>query len=307
MLSYNFFYCKNFVFFYNFVLKLKNIMKKIILFLLIFTNFLQTFWYNPEQEELEIIQNINQNIEENYYNSTKSEFFDFLQTLKFQKEELDKNSKKYFILNEMFNFGTNLALEKEKESKSSQNKLNYSKNLLLDNYLENITTDIYIEEKCVRYYDFIDNIAKEHNFPTALIIATWRKENSCNMINPQNQDWVFQILHKYYTPWEITLEELWVQIVDFIEFSKYKWDYYDKLTKIPAELNHEKINISYYDYTLKDLQIHWVIYNWYSWKSTLESNKYVSTNLYPENTWRTDWIVTTFIKILDREQKNKTL
>jgi hypothetical protein len=43
-----------------------------------------------------------------------------------------------------------------------------------------------IDEKCTKYFDFIDNIAKEKDFPVELIIATWSKETNCNLYNPAN-------------------------------------------------------------------------------------------------------------------------
>jgi hypothetical protein len=38
----------------------------------------------------------------------------------------------------------------------------------------------------VKNYDFIDEVAKEQDFPTELIIAMWKKEHNCNLDNPPN-------------------------------------------------------------------------------------------------------------------------
>jgi hypothetical protein len=58
--------------------------------------------------------------------------------------------------------------------------------------------DIEILSGCMMRYDIIDSIAQRENFPTALILATWRKESSCRVVNPENGDGLFQIVAHTY-------------------------------------------------------------------------------------------------------------
>lgn len=59
-------------------------------------------------------------------------------------------------------------------------------------------TDRDIVASCLARYDAVDAVAKRENFPTVLILATWRKESSCRVVNPSNGDGLFQIVaHSY--------------------------------------------------------------------------------------------------------------
>jgi hypothetical protein len=60
--------------------------------------------------------------------------------------------------------------------------------------------DTQILQSCMDRYDVVDAIAKRENFPTAIILATWRKESSCRVVNPSNGDGLFQIVAHEYPP-----------------------------------------------------------------------------------------------------------
>ena len=80
---------------------------------------------------------------------------------------------------------------KQHKQQNTNNKTTLSvSNDIIDfynRYKDQLTDKTPISEQCVKYYDKIDAIAKKHDFPTALIIATRRRENTCKFENPGNE------------------------------------------------------------------------------------------------------------------------
>lgn len=60
--------------------------------------------------------------------------------------------------------------------------------------------DRNILKSCMDRYAAVDAVAKRENFPAVLILATWRKESSCRVVNPANGDGIFQIVAHHYHP-----------------------------------------------------------------------------------------------------------
>lgn len=167
-------------------------------------------------------------------------------------------------------------------------------------YGADITTKLEVPEKCKTNYDFVDEIAKKNDFPTALIIATWGKETNCNMYNPANGWWIFQITSQYYEPGNIWLIELEKSIEAFIQFSRNKWNYFNtnKYHNYKQRFWEEEMYLSYSSYTLRNLRLHSVLYNGVSANTTLEGNTFANNNLNPQVTGPSDGIVTRFLKVL---------
>ena len=186
----------------------------------------------------------------------------------------------------------------EKQKKENEYKIKV--NGFFETYWKDITTDLKVNEKCTKYFDFIDNIATSNNFPTELIIATWSKEYNCNLSNPNNWYWPFQISSKYYIPWDISLDIFSISIQDFIDFSKWKWKYFNenKYIDYKSRFWSENINISYDNYTIRDLKLHSLLYNWIKSNTKLDTNTFANDNLNKEIVSNSDWIVTSFLKIL---------
>lgn len=170
-------------------------------------------------------------------------------------------------------------------------------------YGADITTKLEVPEKCKTNYDFVDEIAKRNDFPTALIIATWGKETNCNMYNPANGWWIFQITSQYYEPGNIWLIELESSIEAFIQFSRNKWNYFNtnKYHNYKQRFWEEDLHLTYSSYTLRDLRLHSILYNGVSANTTLEGNTFANNNLNPNVTGPSDGIVTRFLKILNRK------
>lgn len=172
-----------------------------------------------------------------------------------------------------------------------------------EKYGADITTKLEVPEKCKTNYDFVDEIAKRNDFPTALIIATWGKETNCNMYNPANGWWIFQITSQYYEPGNIWLIELESSIETFIQFSRNKWNYFNtnKYHNYKQRFWEEDLHLTYSSYTLRDLRLHSILYNGVSANTTLEGNTFANNNLNPNVTGPSDGIVTRFLKILHRK------
>jgi hypothetical protein len=158
-------------------------------------------------------------------------------------------------------------------------------------YKWQVTSTVGISELCTTYYDKIDAVAKEYDFPTAVIIATWFKEHTCKFSNPSNGRWNFQITSHSYPPGDITWENFENQIINFIYFSKAKWEWYDTFQKYgpePVKLSYDKIDLT-------SLRKQAILYNWVVW--TLEDNAYANQNFWSPSSGR-DGIVAMSIRAL---------
>ena len=150
-----------------------------------------------------------------------------------------------------------------------------------------------VPEACMKYYNTIDAVAREKDFPTALVIATWYREFDCRLENPSNTRWPFQVTSSYKAPGPITTDELKEQVAEFIDFSNAKYDYYTKLRKfdeIPVKLSHSHVD-------LVSIQKHSILYNgMYSWVTPANSS-YSNQNFWHWDSNIRDGIVAMFLKV----------
>lgn len=220
-----------------------------------------------------------------------------------------QNEEKIFILTELKNEVWYIidSYKPVNFDKINHNIINTNSNFKTDfynNYWKNILNTIKLRTSCTKHYDFVDKIAKKNNFPTALLIATWSKESNCWLFNPYNTWGPFQITSQYHKPWEISLEEFESIAQNYIDFSKWKIKYFNSNSSYQKRFWNEKIDFSYDNYTLKDLQLYAVLYNGI-WKTTdYKTNKFANWNLNSSLKSDTDWIVTLFLKILNWQIKN---
>jgi len=145
---------------------------------------------------------------------------------------------------------------------------------------------------CTEYYDEIDAIAREYDFPVELIIATWFREHTCKFKNPANGRWNFQIITRYYPPGPITREQFEQQVIDFINFSYGKREFYDQTQNFWPE----PISLSYNDFDLLSIRKHAIYYN--GIVSTPEKNVYANQNFNGIRPASADGIVAAFLKVL---------
>ena len=158
---------------------------------------------------------------------------------------------------------------------------------------------------CVEKFDMVNTIAKKHNFPTALILATWFMESSCRMANPDNGDGLFQIVSAHYEPGPINDAQLEQQIVDFIAFSRKKHDWYHKNNP------DRQITLTYKVWDIESPESQGALYN--SVGSSINAWPLRATNQYYNwgnfnLEWKSsvkDGMITAFIRLLKWETENR--
>ncbi len=283
-------------------------MKKLLIILVIFLQLNITFWYElSEQKNNALIQAksklwlLKDKKDINWYYKLKKSIDKKIPVL--------SDSEKIFILEEIRNEIIYIIDSYKPENfdnlKFEENNINFEKEFF-EKYGKEITTDLKVPEKCTIYYDEIDKLALKNDFPTSLIIATWWKESNCWLYNPANWWWPFQITSSYHNPWDITLDDFLVKVQSFIDFSKYKWNYFNTNTFINYKDRfwNENLTITYNNYTLRELQIHSILYNWVWKTTTLNWNSFANANLNSSVTSKSDWVVTRFLKILNWKINN---
>lgn len=276
-------------------------MRKIfIIFILILFTTSNAFAYTPTDNEIKLLSKLKQNtiikskikwqtwLEKDVTSLEKSLAKSNDERIKYLLLQVIKDKKS--ILDEI--------IKQKKEKKESNYKIKVGD--FFGTYWKDITTDLKVSEKCTKYFDFIDNIATLNNFPTELIIATWGKEYNCNLSNPNNWYWPFQISSKYYQPGDITLEQFAVSIQDYINFSKNKWNYFNTNTyhDYKTRFWSWNIEITYDNYTLRELRLNSILFNWIKKDTTLDKNTFANDNLNKDIVSNSDWLVTRFLKIL---------
>lgn len=173
----------------------------------------------------------------------------------------------------------------------------FTRSAFLDTYESYMKWDTPLYESCFTYFDSIDALAKQNDFPTALIISTWYREHSCFLSNPGNGWWNFQITSHDYPEGDIDIDEFLVQVQHFIDFSRGKWDYYDNVQKFWPE----PIVLQYDNFDLSSIRKHAIFYNGVYPDVTLDKSRYSNENFTRERGGR-DWIVAWFIKVLQWER-----
>lgn len=170
---------------------------------------------------------------------------------------------------------------------------NKNKQAFLDTYRHLVdSADKPLIDLCTKYYDQVDAIAREYDFPVELIIATWFREHTCKFYNPGNGRGNFQIISRYYPPGDITRAQFEQQVIDFINFSYGKWKFYDQTQNFwPLP-----ISLSYDSFDLLSIRKQAIYYN--GIVGTPENNKYANQNFNGIATGGADGIVATFLKVL---------
>ena len=181
----------------------------------------------------------------------------------------------------------------------------WEKASFLDEYVENIEMDEeFPVDKCIWWYNTIDNISFANNFPTALTIAVWYRESNCGYYLPANGDGPFQIVSKNYGSEEITEEVFKQTIQDFIDFSKKKIKTYNN--KADDEYPEIVLKYTWFDYT-------WVVnfaalYNWWTRTGGMvvpNAPRYIFDG-YGEDyaTAKKYWVLPAFLEVLSWELTN---
>ncbi len=288
-------------------------MKKIALSLAIISSILlinSSFAYSPNYDENQKLEYIYKQID-NLYTDKKIDKIIRIKNKINSKIEKNRNHEKnmYFlrlIKNKLVSYiEKHEKIKKEARAKAKLlevKKETNPKKVFVNKYWNQISWEI--TNACIKNYDFVDKIAKEQDFPTALIIAMWKKEHNCYLDNPANGWWAFQITSRYYNPGEISLEEFKQEVIDFINFSKNKIAYYNKDSgKFKAIFGKEDIVLNYSNYSARNIRLYALLYNWIKKSTNINTFLFANANLNWDLKSNSDWILTTFVKVLKWELK----
>jgi len=286
-------------------------MKKIfIIMFFILISYSNSFAYTPTNNEIKLLNIIKQKTYDNSIIKWQLWLKKEINSLQNKFSKVTDKRIQYLlsvIIDDKKSVLNDLIIKSE-ENKKYEAEYNIMGNDFFNQYWKEITTSLSVNEKCTKYFNFIDNLAKENNFPTELIIATWSKEFNCNLSNPDNWWWPFQITSKNYIPWEITLEQFKIEIIDFINFSKSKWNYFNTNIYVDYKSRfwEKNMDINYNNYSIRDLKLHSILYNGIKSDTTLDWNTFTNDNLNEKIISDSDWLITRFLKILKWriEQKN---
>ncbi|MDD3793622.1 MAG: hypothetical protein PHI37_02330 [Candidatus Gracilibacteria bacterium] len=294
-------------------------MKNIFLFFTLFIFSLNiSFAYNPTEIEQKTLSRLKILFEKQAEKKGELWIKRQINLFEFTKTKLTDDRKIYlvsYILNDLNIISNDLKKKNEEklqkqllelEAKKAEEikqiqDYNTKARAFFDLYGGDITTSLSVNENCIKYFDFIDEIAKKNDFPTELIIATWGKEYNCTLGNPANGWGPFQITSQYYKPGDISLEEFGEGVQKYIDFTKGKWDYFNNNTyhNYKTRFGSENITITYDSYTIRDLKLTAILYNGVSKDTTLDGNTFANSNLNNSVTTNSDGIVTRFLKILN--------
>lgn len=112
-----------------------------------------------------------------------------------------------------------------------------------------------LHQNCTGRYTTMDLMSFAYDFPTALMIAVWRKESNCGYYLPKNGDGPFQIVSKDYSKVTLNKENFEKMIQDFIFFAKHKINRYNSRNP------DTPIKLSYHEFSHADLLKFAALYN----------------------------------------------
>ncbi|NOZ43981.1 MAG: hypothetical protein GXP45_02370 [bacterium] len=159
-----------------------------------------------------------------------------------------------FLLTELKNYlWTRLQVQKRQAKTLAYPQ----KKAFLEQYQDPIINNSEIEANCIGWYNTLDDIAFAFNYPTALLIATRYRESNCAYYLPHNGDGPFQIINEDYGTGEITEATFVKSVVDFIRFSKNKYQRYENANSTSGYT----VDLSYTGLTLTGIVRHAALYN----------------------------------------------
>lgn len=277
-------------------------MKKLIISF-VFLFFFLSFWYLYEvnYEDKLIIDQIQISVDKKFSNEPVYKLINFYNDLKYKVKKADHiNQRSKTILNEVLDNISDYVNDRE-------DLLNFKKEFW-NKYWKEIISKHKIPDRCLSKNKLIYKIAKKENIPPALIIAAWYMETSCKTYNPKNWDWVFQIVSSYYPPSDnITDIQFEQQIMDFINFSRNKWSWYEKHKSSFSKFQRFDwitINLAFDNWDIESIRAHAILYNWLYDFALPMTSLYTNWNLTPNHEYIKDWFFTVFLKFLEWEINN---
>lgn len=272
-------------------------MKKLLPFVLSFVFISTSFAYNPTLKDANDLNDLktklNQLVEDNNIN-----LWDFYNQLKNLEVEHSADERLFFMLSHLKSHLYNKLFTLKTTAYVSAKDF---KQEFLSGKMDNITIDVDEEvlDKCVWWYNTMDEISFAYDFPTALTIATWYRESTCAYYLPSNGDGPFQIVKEDYGTWEINEKVFIDTIVDFMEFTKDKFDRYE------WDLSG---SLSYTEFDLAGIHNFAALYNWGTKSGNIiipNAPEYLLDGYGEQYSDSTRYgILPKFLKVLQRELEN---
>lgn len=208
-------------------------MKKLLLFVVAFLFVSSAFAYTPTSQDTVNLTNLKWQLD-NLVENNNVNLWDFQNQLrKLEVQYASDDRLKYMLSNIKDYLYTKLYSFKNAAKVSSKT----TKQNFLDQYKTGFSVQISGSlDNCIGWYNTLDDISFAYNFPTPLTIAAWYRESTCAYYLPSNWDGPFQIVAKDYGTWQITQDVFIDSVVDFMEFTRGKFDRY--LTQLTWSLTY---------------------------------------------------------------------
>ncbi|MBS8121843.1 hypothetical protein [Candidatus Vampirococcus lugosii] len=281
-----------------------NLGLKYIFYLVIFMFLTYNFGYTyqPDLERELKVRNSVDIIKNNIINKDLSKLNEIREKIDIISEKFSDNNKiTYLIMTRI------QVIQSEIENREYNNKfLGYEfKKSFIETHGQEILTAGYIPQLCLENYDIVDKVAKERDFPTALIISIWYRESSCRKANPANGFGPFQITSHYHKPGEISSDEFITKIHEFIDFAEHKMNHFSNNPKLKDIYGHEVLQVNYNNFDMRSIKLLSVLYSGLVTGNSPTTSYYANANLNSNFESTRDGVITLFIKILEWELQNK--
>jgi hypothetical protein len=160
-------------------------MKKILLSLLTLSLGLGAFSfaaYSPTETDTKQLNNLKQAL--TTVNDTDLWNY-YLQFAKLQKGTMNTDERLDYLLTHLRDRSYTQFTTRKMFAKQQYKA---EKTDFFDRYKNGILLEEEISEKCIGWYNTLDNMSFANDFPTALTIAVWYRESSCGYTLPRNGD-----------------------------------------------------------------------------------------------------------------------
>lgn len=214
-------------------------MKKLLLFVVVFLFVSSAFAYTPTSQDTANLTNLKWQLD-NLVENDNVNLWDFYNQVRKLEVQYTSDDRLQYMLDNIKNYlYTKLY--------SFKNAAKVSSKTVKQNFLDQYNTGFSVEitgslDNCIGRYNTLDDISFAYNLPTPLTIAAWYRESTCAYYLPSNGDGPFQIIAKDYGTWQITQDIFLDTVVDFMDFTKSKFNRY--LTQLTWSLTY-----TWYDMT----------------------------------------------------------
>ncbi len=213
-------------------------MKKLFLLVLVFLSVSTCFAYTPTSYDTANLNHLKSQLDVLVENNNVN-LWDFYNQVRILQSDYSNDIRLNYMLWNIKDYLYNKLFSLKIAAKVSSTT---TKQDFLDQYITGISNEItWTLDNCVGWYNTLDDISFAYNFPTALTIAAWYRESTCAYFLPNNKEGPFQIVGRDYGTWEITHDVFVQTVVDFMKFTRNKFNTY--LTQLTGNLTYTWFNL----------------------------------------------------------------